>query len=590
MTAQTFDVAYLRDQIIGIDTLFPTPFGQRLLVYADYTASARCLHFIENHLQHLERFYANTHTEDDVTGRHMSALLHDAERTLKTAVNAGPAYRLIATGTGATGAIDKLQQILGIAFPPATQSALATLLGQHLGTDKATELLAALRRRQPVVFVGPYEHHSNEVSWRQGLAEVIEVDLDEDGAIDLGHLEHLLTRPAFRGRRCIGSFSAASNVTGMRTDVHAIASLLHRHGAVACFDYAACAPYVEIDMAPAAGGYEGDASLDAIFLSPHKLLGGPGSSGVLIFKESLYRSDLAPTVGAGGTVDYVSSTSQDYFRDIEEREKAGTPGILQIIRAALAFQIKESLTPAWIGAREHALLTRAFARWQANPRIEILGNPDPDRRIAIVSFNIKDPRGGYLHPKLVSTLLNDLFGIQSRAGCSCAGPYGHRLLKIDDETSGRYREWILKGYLGIKPGWCRLSLHYVMDDAEADYLIDAVDFLGRYGHHFVHLYDFDLRSGEWRHHHWAEESVRLSLDQALNCPAGAPAPVDADKRKALYRHYLDEARAWADRLAPETPRVNTALKGELEALRFFSLANVHGAPRDPARTPYAGAK
>ncbi len=327
-------------------------------------------------------------------------------------------------------------------------------------------------------------------------------DWTQDGGIDLEHLEALLQEPAYQGRKRIGSFSAASNVTGIKSPVHEIAALLHRHDAIACFDFAASAPYVQIDMNPPADEYEGDASLDAIFISPHKFLGGPGSSGVLVFNERLYHPELPPTVSAGGTVDYVGPVNQDFITHIEEREKPGTPGVLQVLKAAMVFEIKDNVGVARIEKREHELLEKVFKRWLANPQIEILGNQDPARRVGIVSFNIKASSGQsddsyYLHPKFVTTLLNDLFGIQSRAGCSCAGPYGHRLLGIDEETSEEYRVCVTDGYSGVKPGWCRVSMHYVMDDLEVDFLLDAVEFVARHGGLFLPLYDFDLYDGSW---------------------------------------------------------------------------------------------
>ena len=429
------DFDFLRSQVIGADAPVTTPFGERLMVYADYTASGRCLDLVEKYLQNLQRNYANTHTEDDISGRSMTHLLEQAEQAIKQSVNAGPDGRIICVGTGATGAIDKLQQIIGVALPPATRRNLTAMLQDLLGEAADTRFAEYLKQRQPVVFVGPYEHHSNEISWRENLATVVEVNLDDEGGVDLGHLEQLLQDPAYQGRQRIGSFSAASNVTGMLTPVHEIAALLHRYDAIACFDYAASAPYAEIDMCPEPGKYEGDASLDAVFISPHKFLGGPGASGVLVFNRRIYQKDLPPSVSAGGTVDYVGPTSQDFIEDIEEREKAGTPGVLQILKAGLAFQIKDHIGVQAIEAREHELLMTTFDRWKDNPAIEIMGNPDPERRISIVSFNLRDHRGKYLHPKFVTTLLNDLFGVQSRAGCSCAGPYGHRLLDIGYEKS-----------------------------------------------------------------------------------------------------------------------------------------------------------
>ena len=567
MTPASFE--FLREQIVGADSTFTTPFGERLMVYCDYTASGRCLLFVENYLQSLQRTYANTHTEDDTTGRNMTQLLHEAEDAIKAAVNAGPDGRVIAIGTGATGAINKLQQILGVYCPPATRALIDGQLDACLGAERRQAFDAHLRAHQPVVFVGPFEHHSNEVSWREGLATVVEVRLDADGGIDLAHLEELLQAPQYRGRMRIGSFSAASNVTGMRTPVYAIARLLHRYDAIACFDYAASAPYVQIDMNPE----RGDASLDAVFISPHKYLGGPGSSGILVFNKRLYQENLAPTVAAGGTVDYVSEIDQDFIADIEEREKAGTPGALQVLKAALAFQVKDWITSERIEAREAAMLERAMQRWQRMPGIEILGNPDPALRIAIVSFNLTDPDGRYLHPKFVTALLNDLFGIQSRAGCSCAGPYGHRLLQIDAARSDRYRQWVKKGFGGIKPGWCRIGFHYAMDDAEADYLIDAVEFVAQYGHRFVPLYRFDLDSGTWTHAKSRAQYEHLSLEEALNAVRVEPTARPAAERARLYQQFLDDAHWRAKALAVDAVRNDARLTGELGELQLFALSD-----------------
>ena len=554
------DPTYLREQIVGVDSTFETPFGERLMVYCDYTASGRCLRFVESYLQSLQRIYANTHTEDDITGRSMSQLLHEAEESIKTSVNAGPHGRIVACGTGATGAIDKLQQIVGVTLAPATRRNLGDLLDD--------DLLAEIR---PVVFIGPYEHHSNELSWRQSLATTVQVRLDASGNIDLAHLEALLQDPRHQNRLRIGSFSAASNVTGMRSDVRKIASLLHRHGAMACFDFAACAPYVDIDMNPEPAFEGDDPSIDAIFISPHKFLGGPGSSGVLVFNERIYDRSLPPSVSAGGTVDYVGMSDQDFISRIEEREKAGTPGVLQTLKAALVFQIKDAVGTEVIQKREHELTCRALSSWAANDNIEVLGNPDPASRVGIISFNIRDESGKYLHHKLLTVLLNDLFGIQSRAGCSCAGPYGHRLLNIDESTSEKYRSAVQQGHCGLKPGWCRIGLHWVMDDAEADYVIEAVHFLAREGHHFLALYDFDLASGTWVHKHKATTLPEFSLDEALAAEQGEPATLTLPLRQQLYRHYLAEAQKMADRLRNEPPARLATLGGELADLQFFAL-------------------
>ncbi|MDJ0939862.1 MAG: aminotransferase class V-fold PLP-dependent enzyme [Woeseiaceae bacterium] len=570
---QRLEPAYLRQQIVGVDSTFKTPFGERLMVYCDYTASGRCLRFVESYIQSLQRVYANTHTEDDITGRSMTQLLHEAEMAIKDSVNAGDSGRIIACGTGATGAIDKLQQIVGVALAPATRNNLEDILDTSDSPMSSDEFRALLAKTQPVVFVGPYEHHSNEISWRASLATVVEVQLDATGHIDLDHLEALLKDPQFEGRLRVGSFSAASNVTGIKTNVRRVSSLLHKYGALACFDYAACAPYVSIDMNPVPEDGEGDPSVDAIFISPHKFLGGPGSSGVLVFNERIYHRELPPSVSAGGTVDYVGMSDQDFIGRIEEREKAGTPGVLQTLKAALVFQIKDRVGTDVINAREQGLTARAMGSWGDNDQIEILGNPDPSTRVGIISFNVRDPNGKYLHHKFVTALLNDLFGIQSRAGCSCAGPYGHRLLNIDDEKSERYRHAVQGGYCGIKPGWCRVGLHWVMDDAEANYVIDAVHFIAEHGHRFLALYDFDLCTGTWNHRYASDALPQFSLDAALDNDEGEPAILSLPLRKQLYDHYMTEARRWVERLSREPAREHATLEGELEELQFFSLSS-----------------
>jgi len=571
MAKTVLDPAYLRQQIVGVDSTFETPFGERLMVYCDYTASGRCLRFVESYLQSLQRVYANTHTEDDITGRSMSQLLHEAEEAIKDSVNAGPRGRIIACGTGATGAIDKLQQIIGVALAPATRKNIEQALDQldeNVCGDSLCELLDDI---QPVVFIGPYEHHSNEISWRQSLATTVEVRLDAMGNIDLGHLEELLEDPRYQNRKRIGSFSAASNVTGIRSDVYKIASLLHKHDAIACFDFAACAPYVDVDMNPKVRAKGDDPSIDAIFISPHKFLGGPGSSGVLVFNERIYHRELPPSVSAGGTVDYVGLKSEDFIGRIEEREKAGTPGVLQTLKAGLVFQIKDNVGVGVINVREHELTERAMKSWAASENIEVLGNPDPSSRVGIISFNIKDSTGKYLHHKFITALLNDLFGIQSRAGCSCAGPYGHRLLDIDEATSERYRFAVQQGHCGLKPGWCRVGLHWVMDDAEANYVIEAVHFLAREGHQFLGLYDFELGTGTWKHKYASSELPEFSLEEALGNDEGEPAILSLPLRRQLYAHYMNEAQRIADRLREGPATECCSLEGDFGDLQFFAL-------------------
>jgi hypothetical protein len=332
-------------------------------------------------------------------------------------------------------------------------------------------------------------------------------------------------------------------------------------------------------MNPVPGPEGGDPSLDAVFISPHKFLGGPGSSGILVFNDRIYRRDLPPTVGGGGTVSYVGYDGQDFLDDVEEREKAGTPGVLQVLKAALAFQIKGAVGADRIMAREEDLVARAMRRWAENPRIEILGNLDPRRRIGIVSFNVKDASGRYLHPKFVTTLANDLFGIQSRAGCSCAGPYGHRLLRIDRATSERYRAWIRRGYHGIKPGWCRVGFHYVMDDAEAGYVVDAIDFIGRRGELFAPLYRFDAASGAWSHGSAIGADEDFSLEAALRAIDHGATALNAPERERRYVEYLDEAGRLAERLAARPQPESVLMARDVEDLQYFGLPDVCAPPK-----------
>jgi hypothetical protein len=289
---------------------------------------------------------------------------------------------------------------------------------------------------------------------------------------------------------------------------------------------------------------------------------------------------LPPSVSAGGTVDYVSPRSQDFIRDIEEREKAGTPGVLQTLKAAIALQVKDAVTVPVIEARERVLLERVMTRLGRHPAVSLLGNPDPTSRIGIVSFNVAGRGDRILHPKFVTTLLNDLFGIQTRAGCSCAGPYGHRLLGIDDERSTRYRDVIRDGRSGLKPGWCRVSLHYVMDDLEVNYLLDAIEFVAEHGERFLPLYVFDLKSGNWQHREGSAPLPELCLDDALAATEECTTALPVDERKTMYAEALAAARRQARALSEEGPFEEIVLEGEAGPLQFFTLARANLAGPD----------
>jgi selenocysteine lyase/cysteine desulfurase len=551
-----YDLDFIRSQVIGRDLAFRTPFGTRNLFYADYTASGRCLEFIERKLANVERSYANTHTEDDHSGKYMTQLLSQAEQTIKTIVHAGPRGKVFPVGSGSTGALKKLQEILGVYIPPLTKERISLVFGPGPSGGKTLE--AALETKRPVVFIGPYEHHTNELMWREALTEIIVIKLGADGNMDLDDLDRRLSEDRFRDRVRLASFSAGSNITGVRTKVYEVARICHRHGTPIFFDFAAVAPYVDIDM-----NHDPESYFDAIFFSPHKFLGGPGSCGLLVMNDTLYRRDLPPTTAGGGTVVYVGHQYHDFSEDIETREMAGTPPILQIIKAALALELKERVGVRTIERVEKRVLRRFLLALAGLPGVRLIGPYETGDLTPIVSFNIAH-RDRILHPKFVTKLLNDLFGIQSRAGCSCAGPYGHILLGIDDETSLRFRRVIQSGLQGIKPGWVRLNLHYTFTDQDVDFLAEAIGFAARHGHQFLRRYAFDFQTGEWRSPEFQDQAGSFSIDNDFE--AGT---VDLSGVEALRRSYFREAEEEAQRLA-KLPEPKFAVDPpEVEALKNF---------------------
>ena len=429
-------IAALRAGLIGEGALIDGPFGPKPLIYADYTASGRALRQVEGFiLDHVLPYYANSHTEASFCGARMTQMRRAARTVIARACGAGPEHAVIFCGSGATAGINRLVALLG-AGPGAR------------------------------VILGPFEHHSNLLPWRESGAEVIELGEDPAGGPDRAALAEALAS-APKGARVICAFSAASNITGEIADVAALTRQARAAGARIVWDYAGGGPYLPISMTPAPG-----AGIDAVVLSPHKFIGGPGASGVLILRRDAVVSSR-PSWPGGGTVRFVSPETHDYSQALESREEAGTPNVIGDLRAALVFLVKDSISRAGMAKRNAVLVQKAHAAWRGQPRIDLLGPTERDR-LPIFAFRIANGQGGFVHHQLITRLLSDRYGIQARGGCACAGPYVHRLLGIDKSASTRLRTAILSGREIEKPGFVRLNLSPLMSDDKVNTILDSV--------------------------------------------------------------------------------------------------------------------
>lgn len=472
-----------RNNITGIDREIDTPYGKKPLVYADWVASGRLYTPIENRIsKEIGPMVGNTHSESTATGKAMTDAYHLAQKIVKKHCNANEDDRIIFTGSGMTSAIAKLQRILGLKVPEQAISFCAYPHSTYLRCNDVPN------DKKPVVFLTHTEHHSNHTSWFETLAEIVVLEPAADLTVDPDILRREIVK--YRDRPLlIGSFSACSNVTGYFPPYHELAKIMHEHNGFCFIDFAASAPYVDIDMHPA----DSMAQLDAVFFSPHKFLGGPGSAGVLVFNRQLYKN-LTPDNPGGGTVKWTNRWGgYSYITDIEVKEDGGTPGFLQGIKAALAIKLKEKMTVPKIRQREKELIGIAFRELSRIEGLHILAQ-DIRERLGVFSFYTDA-----IHHNLFTILLNDRFGIQVRGGCSCAGTYGHFLLNVDLKMSNEITQKIEAGDLSLKPGWIRLSLHPTMTDNELLFITGAIQETILNAKEWGQEYIYDKHTNEFQH-------------------------------------------------------------------------------------------
>lgn len=482
--------ARFRDQIIGTDTKIETPFGQKKIIYADWIASGRLYSSIEKKISYeIGPMVGNTHSESSATGLAMTAAYQQAQKIIKKHVNASDKDVLLFTGAGMTSAVAKLQRILGLKIPEQAKNYCAFASGEIYKCKREND------PNRPVVFVTHIEHHSNHTSWLETIADVVVLEPDADLRVNPDVLRKEIKK--YQDRSLIlGSFSACSNVTGYIPPFYELAEIMHEHNGYCFVDFAASAPYVEINMHPENEMQQ----LDAIFFSPHKFLGGPGSAGVLIFNKELYKNTTPDTPG-GGTVKWTNRWGgYSYISDIEVKEDGGTPGFLQGIKAALAIVLKENMSVKMIREREKELTELAFEELQKIKGLHILAH-NIKERLGVFSFYFEN-----IHHNLVTKLLNDRFGIQVRGGCSCAGTYGHFLLDVDFRLSKEITDKIESGDLSFKPGWIRLSLHPTMTNDELLFILDAIRQTAKNIEEWKKDYVYNKHTNEFHHIHFSENA------------------------------------------------------------------------------------
>ena len=482
-----------RNNIVGIDKEIETPYGVQKLIYADWIASGRLYSPIEKRISDdIGPLVGNTHSESTATGKAMTDAYHLAQKIVKQHVNANDDDVLIFTGTGMTSAIAKLQRIIGLKVPEQAANFCAITHGDY---NKCKDIP---NEKRPVVFLTHTEHHSNHMSWFETLADVVVLEPSSDLTVNPDALRREIKK--YKGRPLlIGSFSACSNVTGYIPPFYELARIMHENNGFCFIDFAASAPYVDINMHPS----DKMEQLDAIFFSPHKFLGGPGSAGVLIFSKTLYKNNIPDSPG-GGTVKWTNRWGgYSYISDIEVKEDGGTPGFLQGIKAALAISLKENMNTSMIHQREEELIDIAFNELSAINGVHILAF-DIRQRLGVFSFYIDN-----LHHNLVTSILNDKFGIQVRGGCSCAGTYGHFLLDVDISLSKEITDKIDAGDLSMKPGWIRLSLHPTMTNAELLFITDAIRQTAENAVTWGKDYSYDRHTNEFHHKYNSENRDKV---------------------------------------------------------------------------------